>query len=79
MGKYDDRVFLARRRTELAKSVGDKKRDHHIFPYKVYNISIIYIQFHLETNNYSIFQFLLNLLSEGIKPQTILKINDVTI
>jgi hypothetical protein len=55
MGKYDDRVFLVPKRNELARSIRNKKWGHHIFPYKVCNLFIIYFQFHLETFNYFTF------------------------
>jgi hypothetical protein len=49
--------FFRIRWTELNCEVRlQQKWGHHVFPLKVYNIFInIYLQFHLETKNYSIF------------------------
>ena len=41
----------------------DKKRGRHIFPYKVYNLFIIYFQFHLETNKIFILNTFFNSLT----------------
>jgi hypothetical protein len=64
MGKYDDRVFWRVDGPSLQGPSTTKKRGHHIFSYKVYNLFIIYFQFYLETNSYSIFDNFIHLTKE---------------
>jgi hypothetical protein len=55
-GMSTDRACEVRPRpkTKNKKKKTNKKRGHHIFPYKVYNRFIIYFQIHLKTYNHSI-------------------------
>ena len=70
MEKYDDLVFC-RERTSQARSVYAPKNSVVIFShtksitykYKVYNLYIIYFQFHLETNKFFILNTFFNSLT----------------